>query len=104
MGGVNTLIAISRLCVAGFVQLCKWISKRLGRMQVLLLADFCGIVCLVLFSQARNPWLAVVLFLLRTALSNASGPIEQAVIFECVASKHRGRLSAIQSIFGITWS
>eukprot|EP00930_Biecheleria_cincta_P014263 TRINITY_DN12355_c0_g3_i1.p1 TRINITY_DN12355_c0_g3~~TRINITY_DN12355_c0_g3_i1.p1 ORF type:complete len:433 (-),score=52.79 TRINITY_DN12355_c0_g3_i1:536-1834(-) len=101
---VNLIIAMSRIFTAGFVQLCKRMTERVGRMQAALMYDFCGILCLLLFAQLQNPWLSVICFLFRTAFSNASFPIEQAIIFECVASKHRGKLSAIQSIFSITWS
>jgi MFS family permease len=102
--GVNIIIASSRIFVAGFMKLSAKLSKRMGRMHAALLYDACGISCLIIMSQLQTPWPAVIVFLFRTAFSNASSPIEQAILFECVESKHRGRLSAVQSIFGITWS
>eukprot|EP00930_Biecheleria_cincta_P101418 TRINITY_DN9306_c0_g1_i1.p1 TRINITY_DN9306_c0_g1~~TRINITY_DN9306_c0_g1_i1.p1 ORF type:complete len:488 (-),score=60.32 TRINITY_DN9306_c0_g1_i1:209-1672(-) len=100
---INLLMGFYTLCIACMVQVAKSLSKRIGRMQVWAVFMPTGIVCLVIFVSLRNLWFVIPVFLLRGALMNSTAPLMQAVLFDCVDSKYRGRLNALSSLFRFTW-
>lgn len=101
---INFLMGVYTLCIAGMMQVAKNLSKRIGRMQVWAIFMPTGIALLVVFVYLRNLWVVIPVFLLRGALMNSSAPLMQAVLFDCVEPKYRGRLNAISSLFRFTWS
>merc|ERR1712187_367776 len=63
-----------------------------------------GVLCLFALYKTRPLFLVIFLYIIRGAFANALGPINSAIVLECVPPHLRGRWSAIQSISRFSWS
>jgi len=101
---VCILSCVYPLCTSAMVEVCRRISKRLGRLTAVMLFHFLGTACLFAMCYIRSLVLVLPLYLLRGALMNARGPIVRSMIMDLVTSDLRGRWNSIQSLSGFTWS
>ncbi|CAE7682314.1 unnamed protein product [Symbiodinium pilosum] len=101
---VCILSCIYPLCISVMVEICRRLSKRLGRLSAVLLFHFLGTACLWAMCYIRSIVLVLPLYLLRGALMNSRGPIVRAMVMDLVTSDLRGRWNSIQSLSGFTWS
>lgn len=101
---VCILSCVYPLCISAMVEICRRISKRLGRLTAVMLFHFLGTACLFAMCYMRSLVLVLPLYLLRGALMNARGPIVRSMIMDLVTSDLRGRWNSIQSLSGFTWS
>lgn len=92
------------VAIAGMVQVCQRVGKRMGRLNAVILFHISATCCLWMFCYSRSLPLVVALYLLRGALMNARGPIVRAIIMDLVSSDLRGRWSSIQSVSQFSWS
>lgn len=83
--------------LAGMTSLTPPITRALGRGWAAIMFTLGGAALMVCGARASVAWLAVTLFVLRTAVCRANVPCIQAIIFECVAKRHRGTWSAVTS-------
>lgn len=74
-------------CISVMVELCRRLSKHLGRLFAVSLFHFLGTVCLWVLCYIRPLVLVLPLYLLRGALMNARGPIIRAIIMDLVPSE-----------------
>mmetsp|Transcript_133663 Transcript_133663/g.298152 ORF Transcript_133663/g.298152 Transcript_133663/m.298152 type:complete len:488 (-) Transcript_133663:28-1491(-) len=92
------------LCIAFFVQFCRKVSDKIGRCQAALLWHLLGTLCLFLLWRAESLPFVILVYIVRGSFMNAKGPIDQAIVMDCVDTKFRGRWSALQSISRFSWS
>lgn len=100
----NGLSAGYTLAIAVFVQLCRKVSSKLGRCQAVLMWQSLGVFCLFALYKSQPLFLVILLYIIRGAFANALGPINSAIVLECVDPKLRGRWTALQSISRFSWS
>lgn len=101
---LNALSASYTISIALFVQICNKVSSRIGRCQAAALWQVSGVLALFALWKAQPLPLVIFLYIIRGSFANALGPINTAVIMDCVDRKFRGRWSAIQSVSRFTWS
>jgi len=101
---LNALQASYTLAIALFVQFCRMLSSKIGRCQAALMWHLLGTACLFLLWKAESLPLVLFLYIIRGSFMNAKGPIDQAIVMDCVDTKFRGRWSALQSISRFSWS
>jgi hypothetical protein len=92
------------LSISFFVQICRKLSGKIGRCQAALTWHAFGTLCIFVLYKAEPLPLVVGLYIIRGSFMNAMGPINQAIIMDCVDTKFRGRWSALQSISRFSWS
>jgi len=92
------------LSIAVTVELCRRVTKHLGRLSAVVLFHFMGTACLWALCYLRPLVYVLPMYLLRGALMNARGPIVRAIIMDLVHSDMRGRWNSIQSMSGFAWS
>lgn len=102
--GVSALNCCYTLSIAIFVQVCKLLTKRLGRCQSVFLFHVTGTFCLFGLSQSYNSYLVVALFMVRGSFMNAISMINQGIVKECIHARHVSRWSALQSLSRFSWS
>ncbi|CAE7462725.1 unnamed protein product [Symbiodinium natans] len=98
------LSCVYPLCISAMVEICRRVSKRLGRLMAVMLFHFLGTACLWAMCYIRPLVFVLPLYLLRGALMNARGPIVRSIVMDLVTSDLRGRWNSIQSLSGFTWS
>jgi len=101
---VCALSFIYPLSISLTVQVCRRVSKRLGRLRASVLFHWMATVCLWAMCYCRSIFLVLPLYIVRGALMNARGPINRAIIMDLVTSEVRGRWNSFQSISTFTWS
>jgi len=101
---LNGLSAGYTICIAVFVQICRYLSMKVGRCQAAFTWQVCGILALFALWKAQSLPLVIFLYILRGSFMNAVGPINSAIVLDCVDPHLRGRWSAIQSISRFSWS
>jgi len=101
---LNGLSAGYTISIAIFVQLCRKVSGKVGRCQAAFTWQVCGVLALFALWRAQPLPLVIFLYIIRGSFMNALGPINSAIILDCVDSKYRGRWSALQSISRFSWS
>eukprot|EP00931_Biecheleriopsis_adriatica_P053652 TRINITY_DN31459_c0_g1_i1.p1 TRINITY_DN31459_c0_g1~~TRINITY_DN31459_c0_g1_i1.p1 ORF type:complete len:482 (-),score=61.89 TRINITY_DN31459_c0_g1_i1:115-1515(-) len=101
---VCLLSLVYPLSIAAMVQVCRRVSKRIGRLRAIVWFHFFGTGCLWAMCYVNSLYVVIPLFLLRGALMNARGPIVRALIMDLVTTDMRGRWNSIQSFSGFTWS
>mmetsp|Transcript_40856 Transcript_40856/g.108006 ORF Transcript_40856/g.108006 Transcript_40856/m.108006 type:complete len:511 (-) Transcript_40856:72-1604(-) len=101
---LNGLSGSYTICIAIFVQLCRKASSKIGRCQAALLWQVCSVAALFALWLADPLPLVIFLYIIRGSFMNSLGPINSAIVLECVDSKYRGRWSALQSISRFSWS
>lgn len=100
---VLAVFVVSPPLVAAASLLATHLGKAHGRAQVALWCNSLGIACLV-FLPLCPAIIAVPLFLGRTALMNASTPLQRAILMDWVSKKNRGKWSAVESLTNLTWT
>jgi len=98
------LSAAYTLAIAVFVQLCRKVSEKVGKCRAALMWHVLGVITLLMLCKVESLSLVIFFYIIRGAFMNAKGPIDQSIVMDCVASKYRGRWSAIQSISRFSWS
>ena len=81
---------------------------RLGRAQTCLLTNYLGVSFLFTMGFARSLWKTwyyiVPIYVVRTALMNATYPLKKSVLMNFVKKSDRGRWNSIDSITSMGWS
>jgi len=98
------LSAAYTLSIAVSVQFCRRVSEKVGRCRAALIWHVLGVITLLMLCKVQSLPLVIFFYIIRGAFMNAKGPIDQAIVMDCVDSKYRGRWSAIQSISRFSWS
>jgi len=98
------LSAAYTLSIAVFVQICRKLSQKVGRCRAALMWHVLGVITLLVLCRVESLSFVIFFYIIRGAFMNAKGPIDQAIVMDCVDSKYRGRWSAIQSISRFSWS
>jgi MFS family permease len=92
------------LLIALLSTLAVPLARRIGRAWVAVLADAVGTACLFALSFKSPVWVAVPLYLLRTAAMNASYPLQRAILMDVVSKKDRGKWNSLENITSFTWT
>ncbi len=74
------------------------LSKRIGRVQAIVISQTLAIICLVLIATYPPFLLVMILYALRTTLMNAPGPLHQSIVMDIIPSEYRGKWVALESL------
>ena len=91
-------------CVTLTVRSIPYIIFASDMMIASVLLDAAGTVCLFGLSLPSPAYVAVPLYLLRTAAMNASYPTQRAIMMDVVPKKQRGRWNALENVTSFTWT
>eukprot|EP00933_Yihiella_yeosuensis_P004895 TRINITY_DN109300_c0_g1_i1.p1 TRINITY_DN109300_c0_g1~~TRINITY_DN109300_c0_g1_i1.p1 ORF type:complete len:377 (-),score=44.81 TRINITY_DN109300_c0_g1_i1:102-1130(-) len=101
---VCTLSFVTPLCTSAMVQVCRRVSKRLGRLRAVMTFHFLGTACLWVLCYCKSIYFVIPVYLMRGSFMNARGPIVRSMIMDLVPNEMRGRWNSIQSLNIFTWS
>ena len=94
---VPLLVAIAGLALVP-------VSGCIGRAWAAMAANALGTAALFALCTVQAPWLAVLTYLLRTALMNASYAVQRGILMDVVSKGSRGRWSSLANLTAATWS
>ncbi|KAL0048731.1 hypothetical protein WJX82_009744 [Trebouxia sp. C0006] len=106
---VSLLAVFTPLGVSIAALLGQPLSKRIGRLQVNLLSRLVDMVllCSMAYVPPGTDWhreILVGLHLTRTAFANCGRPLMKSLMMDNVASCHRGKFNALDSVRTFSWS
>jgi len=106
---VSLLSVVAPLGVSGASLLAQKCSKIIGRVQTSIITRIIDIILLVLMAKLPiTPGLAtralVAMHLLRMAAANCTRPLMRSVLNQFVPKRHRGKISALDSVRTFSWS
>jgi len=105
---VQGIYVVVPLTMIIFVQLCQRAGKTFGRVQVMLIVRLFGVSLLMLMSFFVNSdmkqwYFCVPVYVVRTAIMNATGPLEESIVMDFVPSSSRARWKSLDSISTFGW-
>lgn len=101
---LSLLGAAEQLGLAFLAQLTPSVARRFGRACASLLFIVTAPLLLLAMASLHRAWLAVPLFVLRTATARASIPLHHSIIATCVPAEHRGKFAGLLSLRTSLWS
>jgi MFS family permease len=106
---VQIIYCIVPLVMSIFSTLCtRLASSGFGRVQAMLLYSICGVGLLysMVFCKSYldvHPFLLVPVYILRTAVMNATYPIQESVLMDFVPKDQRARWKSLDSVASFGW-
>jgi Major Facilitator Superfamily len=101
---VSILTALAAISTGIVTVYGQTISRRIGRVQTILLFRCIGIASLLIFSFMRSSVLVSIVYVMRSAFANASRPLTLSIMMDVVRAKNRGKWSAVESLTMFTWT
>ena len=80
------------------------LSNRFGRAIISVAFDALGTACLVALAFNLPSYVALPLYMVRTAAMNASYPIQRAILMDVVAKQDRGFWNSLENVTAFTWT
>jgi hypothetical protein len=102
--GVAGVFAGAPVAIALLSVLAVPLNRVLGRAGASIAFNTAGTVALFVMSINLPMWLAVGLYMLRTAAMNAGYPTQRAIMMDVVEKRHRGKWSALENVSSFTWT
>jgi MFS family permease len=102
--GVAGVFAGAPVAIALLSLLAVPLNRVLGRAGASIAFNTAGTVALFVMSIDLPMWLAVGLYMLRTAAMNAGYPTQRAIMMDVVEKRHRGKWSALENVSSFTWT
>ena len=102
--GLSAIWAAVPLLVAAAGLALVPVSGCIGRAWAAMAANALGTAALFVLCTVQTPWLAVLTYLLRTALMNASYAVQRGILMDVVSKGSRGRWSSLANLTAATWS
>jgi len=104
---VSTIYVVSPLTIAVLAWIAQKISLKIGRVQVSTMFTTIGVSLLVTMSL-RSLWehsaIIVPIFIVRTALMNATTPLVKSILMDYTSPEMRAKWSSLESVTGFGWS
>jgi predicted MFS family arabinose efflux permease len=109
---IQVVYAVSFLMTAIATWISVKLAKKIGRIQTTLAVPYIGLIFMMLLIIGKNigwwtsqfKWLIGGLFIIRTALMNATSSISKSVVDDYVSSTKRGCWNSLEFIFIVGWS
>jgi MFS family permease len=94
---VGIITALGQGTLAAGVLLAPVLSTRIGKVSTVVITQALSLPFVVLLAAVVNPLVAVIAYLLRGVLMNASNPMNNALRMELVPSRWRPNLNAVHT-------
>ncbi|MBM7615247.1 MFS transporter [Alkaliphilus hydrothermalis] len=96
MGQATTIFA---------VMMGPYVANKIGRVKTVFILQGLSIPFMVMLGDTKFLWLAIIAFLIRQAIMNASGPITSTIMMEEVPEKLKGLTNSLnQTVVQIGWA
>jgi MFS family permease len=94
---VGLIIGLGQATMATGVLLSPILSSRIGKVPSVVITQAISLPFIILLASVINPFIAIVSYLLRSALMNAAMPIGQTLRMELIPSSWRPNLQALNA-------
>ena len=105
---VQVLFLLSTISMAISAKVAQKIASKFGRLQTTLLCKWVAVVLFVvmvaLYQNNAPVCLVCVLWIIRTATVNSTGPLTKSVLMDSVSAKERAKWSALESVNMCGWA
>lgn len=103
--GIGLVIGLAQACTALAMFVGPAVAKRIGPVKAVVTFQLASIPFLLITGWAMNMWLASGAVIIRNALMNSAGPIQDSVMMALVSEKWRGlSVSCGQTVFTLGWA
>jgi MFS family permease len=94
---IGIIIGLGQMTMATGVLLAPILSTRIGKVRSVVLTQALSLPFIILLASVINPIIAIISYLLRGALMNATMPVNQTLRMELVPSSWRSNIQALNS-------
>ncbi|MFX1564122.1 MAG: MFS transporter [Promethearchaeota archaeon] len=98
---IGIIQGLGSLTLSAGVFLSPVLSTRIGKVRTVVLCQALSLPFLVLIAIIINPFIAIICYLFRGVLMNATGPVDRTLRMELVPSNWRPNMSAVT---GFSWN
>lgn len=103
---VQYIYVATPLAIAALSGLGTTLSKRIGRVESILLTSAVGLTLLVsmaLFYGRMGTWGTVAVYIMRTAFMNCNYPVQESILMDSVPKNERARWKSLESVAIFGW-
>ena len=105
---VQVLYFASPVIRALLIHVAQKLSKRFGRMRVVVALKWIGIALtismIVTYLAGLSRWLVCIIYIVRSAFMNSTGALTRSMLMDNVPQEERGKWAALESINTFSWS
>lgn len=101
---VGLIYTICPLAISLIMLISNKLVRFFGRPVIIIMADLIGSCCMFGLHFNLPLYCIITLFILRTAMMQATAPIQEAVLMDAVNPEHRGKWSAVEGVTSFTWT
>ena len=105
---VQVLYFASPVIRALLIHVAQKLSKRFGRMRVVVALKWIGIALtismIVTYLAGLSRWLVCIIYIVRSAFMNSTGALTRSMLMDNVPQEERGKWAALESVNTFSWS
>ena len=95
------------ILIAIFSTFAQFLSRRFGRVQIMIAARAVGVsflLLMIVLKEQRHSWMVMIpIYLIRTAANNSTYPLEESIQMDWVSKETRARWKSLSSLMQFGW-